>query len=447
MKPGLVVASLLLVALMGCGGSTGPSPDAAGPTSVPASADDSAATAGVEGSEAQESPPADDAGAPGGSDEATAPRSAVPARVDLQGAPAATLEIADGYVRLQTTADDGTTRCLEGNRVADDAFLAGGAFMDNCQDVTGQLWKLVPIADAGYYRLQTLFLEDQGKCFEGNQLAEDAVLEGAAFMDDCSEASGQAWKFVDAGDGAYRLQTQFLESEIKCLAGNRPSELAVLQGASYMDDCREVSDQLWRIAPVEDTASASSRELVDLSLSPGVVIDDTDVYYQLQSLVDSNGSKCLEGNRRADDAQLGGAAFLDDCQDVTGQQWRLVPTDRPDYYRLQTRFLEPELACFDGNQRAPDAPVDGAAYMDDCTSSTGQVWKLVAAPDGAYRLQTEQLEGENMCFDGNPVDDASAMGGPAFMSTCGESASQRWRLVPVAGTVVVDELPPVINEP
>jgi hypothetical protein len=47
----------------------------------------------------------------------------------------------------------------------------------------------------GYYKLQTKFLGNK-TCLEGNRLAEDSTLGGAAFMDDCKSASGQSWKLV-----------------------------------------------------------------------------------------------------------------------------------------------------------------------------------------------------------------------------------------------------------
>ncbi len=50
----------------------------------------------------------------------------------------------------------------------------------------------------GYYTLQTMFLESENKCLEGNRLGGD-TLGGAAFMNDCATpASGQLWKLVPA---------------------------------------------------------------------------------------------------------------------------------------------------------------------------------------------------------------------------------------------------------
>lgn len=46
----------------------------------------------------------------------------------------------------------------------------------------------------GWYRLQNLF-RGEGECLEGNQAASD-VHSGAAFMDKCQNVSGQSWKLV-----------------------------------------------------------------------------------------------------------------------------------------------------------------------------------------------------------------------------------------------------------
>lgn len=78
-------------------------------------------------------------------------------------------------------------RCLEGNRVDSSSTLGGAAFMDACQDVSGQAWRFV--ADGGAYRMQTMFLEPEDTCLEGNEVAPGATLDGAAFMDDCTSAS------------------------------------------------------------------------------------------------------------------------------------------------------------------------------------------------------------------------------------------------------------------
>lgn len=181
----------------------------------------------------------------------------------MVGAAPAVIDDTSVYYRLETDVG-GTAGCLEGNRRADDSVLKGAAFVDDCQDVTGQLWKLVPREQAGYYHLQTLFLEDQNKCFEGNAMSPDSELGGASYLGDCGEATGQDWKLMDAGDGAYRLQTAFLEAENKCLEGNRLEATALLGGAAHMSDCRAVPGQLWKLVPVADTSTAVSRALVDV---------------------------------------------------------------------------------------------------------------------------------------------------------------------------------------
>ena len=69
-----------------------------------------------------------------------------------------------------------------------------------------------------WYRLKTQF-RGEGECLEGNQAGSN-VKSGAAFMDKCQDVTGQLWKFEDAGNGYYRLKTKF-RGEGECLEGNQ----------------------------------------------------------------------------------------------------------------------------------------------------------------------------------------------------------------------------------
>lgn len=50
---------------------------------------------------------------------------------------------------------------------------------------------------SGYFRKTTQFREGNRECLEGNQLG-GGVLGGAAFMDSCQNVSGQAWRVLPA---------------------------------------------------------------------------------------------------------------------------------------------------------------------------------------------------------------------------------------------------------
>jgi hypothetical protein len=152
------------------------------------------------------------------------------------------------YFHLTTKLSESTNKCLEGNQVANSSFLGGAAFMDDCADVTGQFWKMIP-ADNGYFHLTTALLESRNKCLEGNRVANDSFLGGAAFMDDCTDLTGQLWKKVPADDNYFYLTTKFLESQSKCLEGNRVANDSFLGGAVFMDDCTGVTGQLWTLNP------------------------------------------------------------------------------------------------------------------------------------------------------------------------------------------------------
>ena len=57
----------------------------------------------------------------------------------LMPAAASAQTFPDGYFRLTTQFREGANECLEGNQVG--GSMNGTAFMDTCQDVTGQLWR------------------------------------------------------------------------------------------------------------------------------------------------------------------------------------------------------------------------------------------------------------------------------------------------------------------
>jgi len=97
-----------------------------------------------------------------------------------------------------------------------------------------------------WYKLQTVF-RGAGECFEGNQ-SSSPVHGGAAFMDSCQNVSGQSWSFEPVAGGFYRLRTQFQGQEM-CLEGNQSSS-PVHGGSAFMDRCQNVSGQLWNLVPV-----------------------------------------------------------------------------------------------------------------------------------------------------------------------------------------------------
>ena len=158
-------------------------------------------------------------------------------------------------------------------------------------------------------------------------------------------------------------------------------------------------------------------------VAPGFT-PDAAAYYTLQTLFSEQVDECFEGNRFDPASTLEGAAFMDSCQNVTGQQWKFVP-DVGGYYRMQTRFLEDEDKCLEGNQLDSSSTLGGAAFMDDCGNYSGQLWSIVPVGEGTFRLKT-LFQGETKCLEGNRVGANSTLGGGAFMAECGDFSGQIW---------------------
>ena len=71
-------------------------------------------------------------------------------------------------------------------------------------------------------------------------------------MDDCQDVTGQMWAIRDNGNDTFQLQTQLLEAENQCLDGNQVIETALLGGAAFMDDCDQVAGQIWTATRATD---------------------------------------------------------------------------------------------------------------------------------------------------------------------------------------------------
>lgn len=151
------------------------------------------------------------------------------------------------YLRTQFTGDE---LSLESNGAAS-TYMNGGSFMSPQKGATGTMWQLVPdAANAGWYRLKS---KDQGanKCLEANG-KDSPVHGGAAFMDDCKNVSGQLWRLElvssTNGDHLYRLRSMSGDKNFS-LEGNKIG--GSKGGNAFMDNTQNVSGQMWRLVPVQ----------------------------------------------------------------------------------------------------------------------------------------------------------------------------------------------------
>ncbi|MFN8394829.1 MAG: hypothetical protein U0176_09180 [Bacteroidia bacterium] len=138
---------------------------------------------------------------------------------------------------------------LEGNQAAPKSN--GVAFMDKCQNVTGQYWKFED-AGNGYYRLKTMF-RGNAECLEGNQ-AGSQVHNGLP--------SWTSAKTSPANSGRLNLLAILLPPQDpipwrwRILEGNQAAP--VHGGNAFMDSNQNVSGQLWKFVPVD---AKTGREL------------------------------------------------------------------------------------------------------------------------------------------------------------------------------------------
>ena len=149
-----------------------------------------------------------------------------------------------GWYKLKTTIG-GREYCLESNN-PDNGPTTGASNISICSNVSGQSWHFDPIDDE-FSRLMSAFLYERGKCLEGNRLAPESLYSGAAFMNDCTGATGQAWRVAPVGQDQIKLTTQFAEDQMLCLDGRAKADSVIIRGAVHMQGCATVDSQIWTL--------------------------------------------------------------------------------------------------------------------------------------------------------------------------------------------------------
>lgn len=155
-----------------------------------------------------------------------------------------------GYFYLRTQ-QHGDALSLESNASLS-PFKDGAAFMSAQKGATGTMWQLVPDANnKGWYRLKSKHM-GVNKCLEANNPVNGSAKNGSSFMDDCQNVSGQLWvlELVSAtnGDHLYRLRSMAHKKE-RSLEGNKPDGSRT--GITFMDTNQNVTGQYWRLVPVK----------------------------------------------------------------------------------------------------------------------------------------------------------------------------------------------------
>jgi hypothetical protein len=132
--------------------------------------------------------------------------------------------------------------------------------------------------------------------------------------------------------------------------------------------------------------------------------------HHLTTLLMAPNGKCLESWDGS------GPSRMDPCGNYSGQLWTMIPAGNG-YYRLQSQFMQPKNKCLEsGNGQGP-------SHMDPCANVSGQVWRVEPTQDGCYRLKSMFMEPQNKCLEsGNGT-------GPPRMDPCGDSTGQLWKIV------------------
>lgn len=121
--------------------------------------------------------------------------------------------------------------------------------MAPCSRSAEQRWIAVPLQES------MVFLRNsesgQALCLTLTMASEDeAPQDWPITMEPCAEAPGQIWQILQQDNGYFRLSSPVMGSSM-CLEGAAPN-VEVQDGASFMYECQDVSGQFWIDGPGAD---------------------------------------------------------------------------------------------------------------------------------------------------------------------------------------------------
>lgn len=127
-----------------------------------------------------------------------------------------------------------------------DANPNGSSIQTPCDYNEAQYWRAFAAADGSYFQLTTE--ATPGLCLTAQPGAVAAPgSAGGAKMAACADDPAQQWLFTGSNvEYHYRLQN-FAGGMDFCLEGNKVASGAFLDGAAFLDSCKNVSGQLWRV--------------------------------------------------------------------------------------------------------------------------------------------------------------------------------------------------------
>lgn len=142
------------------------------------------------------------------------------------------------------------------------------------------------------FALSSLFVEPEGQCLDANP-------GGSSIQTPCDYNEAQYWRALAAADGShFQLTTEATPGLcLTALPGTVGAPGA--GGGARMAACADDPAQQWLFTD-----------------------SSVEYHYRLQNFA-GGIDFCLEGNRVATGSFLDGAAFLDSCNDVSGQLWRV----------------------------------------------------------------------------------------------------------------------------
>ena len=110
------------------------------------------------------------------------------------------------------------------------------------------------------------------------------------------------------------------------------------------------------------------------------------------------------------------------CEPNEDQKWVFEDAGNG-YYRMKTVKLKSNNYCLEGNKRTftqnyGKPTIEGAAIMESCDGTEGQLWAINHVGDGSFTLSTKWRSPFNECLEAGHPNPKSVVVGASHMSKC-----------------------------
>jgi predicted neuraminidase len=254
--------------------------------------------------------------------------------------------------------------------------------LNRTQNAIGQYWRIAPVSgQPGFFRLTP-----QLQPSKSLDVLNDGKNYNQAWLDRTQDVSGQFWKItpIDGFPGSFRLSSMFQPTKSLDVVNDGKNYNQV-----WLDNSHNANGQFWVITPkaiptpIQRPAPPPPTQRPTPTATPTqTLFFDQNSWYSLSPMYQP--AKSLDV---INDNKNYNQVWLDNTQNVTGQNWKITPVPgQPGFFRLTPEYQPSKsLDVINDNKNY------NQVWLDRTQPANGQFWQITAITGfpGYFRLSPQ----------------------------------------------------------